>query len=230
MKLSVPLTGLFAGKSQAMPNDGRPTGIFKQPVAGPVQVTVNGLEIDTQADRRVHGGPEKALHQFSIENYALLASQLPELADAFVPGSIGENFSTPELHERHVRIGDVFALGSTRIQIAQPRTPCWKIDAKFGVEGITERVAHFGIAGWYYRVLQVGQVQLGDELTLIDRDPEALSLEQFHQLTSAHRPSPESLEQAAAMPALNPDWSERLKRRAQVLRSLASGPRGPIPD
>ena len=224
MSLAAKLSGVFAGQSQPMPDDGRPTGIFKAPVVGPVAVGREGLVGDTQADRRVHGGPEKAVHQFAIENYAFLASHLPEIAQALVPGSIGENLSCPDLHERNVHIGDVFEVGSVRLQVAQPRTPCWKIDARFGCEGVTQRVAHFGIAGWYYRVLREGELRIGDRLERVERQPGAMSLEQFHQLTALHRPDPQALEAAAAMTGLNPDWSQKLRRRAAVLRRLADTP------
>lgn len=223
---AVRLTGVYIGSSQPMPNDGRPTGIFKQAIAGPVRVTREGLQGDVQADRRVHGGPEKAVHQFSVENYALLAAHFPDRASAFVPGTLGENLSSPQLHERNIHIGDVFAVGTVRLQVAQPRTPCWKIDARFGFEGITERVAHFGIAGWYYRVLEEGELQQGDILELIERDEQAPSLEQFHQLTASHRPPPEALERLAAIPALTPDWAVKLRRRAAYLRQLTDASQG----
>src|SRR3546814_11858424 len=104
----------------------------------------------------LHGGPEKALHHFPARNYALFAPRFPEIAAQFVPGSIGENFSTDEWTEEEVCIGDVYALGSARIQLNQPRSPCWKIDARYGVDGLTQFVADQGVAGWYYRV-QIGR-------------------------------------------------------------------------
>lgn len=222
MTLAATLSGVFAGKSQPMPGDGRPTSIFKQAVEGPVQVTSEGLDMDTQSDRRVHGGPEKAVHQFAIENYGLLASHLPELAARLIPGAIGENLSSATLHERNVQIGDVFEVGSCLLQVAQPRTPCWKIDAKFETEGITKRVAHFGIAGWYYRVLREGQLQVGDSIRLLDRVADAPTLEAFHQLNQSHRPDPAELERVAAMEALNPDWRKRMLGRAAYLRKASN--------
>src|SRR3546814_17621492 len=100
------VTKIFAGAVQAMPGDGRPTGIFKQAVVGEVEIGFEGIVSDAQADRRVHGGPEKALHHFPARNYALLAPRFPEIAAQFLPGSIGENFSTDEWHEEEVCIGD----------------------------------------------------------------------------------------------------------------------------
>src|SRR3546814_10025695 len=84
----------------------------------------------------------------SSDLYALFAPRFPEIAAQFVPGSIGENFSTDEWTEEEVCIGDVYALGSARIQLNQPRSPCWKIDARYGVDGLTQFVADQGVAGW----------------------------------------------------------------------------------
>lgn len=207
-----------------MPGDGRPTGIFKQPVRGQVRIGVEGLECDAQADRRVHGGPEKALHQFALSGYARLAERFPQLAAAFVPGSIGENLSVAGLDETKVCIGDVYSLGTARIQLNQPRTPCWKIDARFGLEGISAFVAAEGLAGWYYRVLEPGDAGPGDELRLIERSSQALSLERFNQLARAHRPPPEELCRAAASPGLAPNWTEKLLARARWLYDNAGTP------
>tara|TARA_R110000787_G_scaffold84079_2_gene180437 strand:- start:8344 stop:9024 length:681 start_codon:yes stop_codon:yes gene_type:complete len=216
------VAGLFIGAAQPMPNDGRPTGIFKQAVSGPLRIHSEGLEGDVQADRKVHGGVEKALHQFSPINYALMAEHFPEPSALMCAGAMGENISSALLHESNVCIGDVFELGTARVQVAQPRTPCWKIDARFGAEGITRFVAARGIVGWYYRVLSPGEVKQGDRLRLIERQKKTLSLEQFNALTREHRPAIERLFEVAQTVGLNADWSARLRSRAQYLHHNAS--------
>jgi len=221
-ELAAPLTGLYTGRVQPMPGDGRPTGIFKSPAVGPVEIGAEGLAGDVQADRRVHGGPEKAIHHFPSDTYARLAERFPEQAAQFGPGQIGENFSTHGFAERHVCIGDVFTIGTARLQLCQPRSPCWKINARFGVEeGITEFIAEQGIAGWYYRVLQPGTVQLGDTLRLIERPPGAPTLTAFWMLVNAHRPDPAALIALAEAPGLADGWRGRLLRRVEWLRTHA---------
>jgi MOSC domain-containing protein YiiM len=207
------ILGIYGGEVQPMPGDGRPTAIFKHPLAGPARIGREGLEDDVQADRRYHGGPEKALHHFPLENHRHLAQRFPELAGQFVSGGIGENLSTDGLDEAAVCIGDVYACGSARIQLSQPRTPCWKIDAKFGQEGITRYIAEQGIAGWYYRVLASGEVRAGDALELLERNADPVSLAEFHHLGRRHRPSREALQRAADTPGLNPEWRRRLLER-----------------
>jgi len=121
---------LFTGGIQPLPTSGRPTGMFKAPVAGPVELTVEGFVGDQQADRRVHGGPDKAVHLYPARHYVSLANSFPEIAAALVPGALGENLSAADIDERDVRIGDIWQLGGARLQVSQPRSPCWKIDER----------------------------------------------------------------------------------------------------
>jgi MOSC domain-containing protein YiiM len=214
----VPILGLYAGQIRPMPGDGRATAIFKQPLTGPARIGWEGLEADAQADRRFHGGLEKALHHFPLENHRRLSQRFPDLAEQFIPGAIGENIATAGLDEAAVCIGDVFALGSARIQLSQPRTPCWKIGAKFGREGITQYVAEQGIAGWYYRVLAKGEAQTGDALSLLERNADAVSLAQLWEVSHQRRPQPELLQRIADTPGLNEAWRQKLLQRLDWLR------------
>lgn len=219
MKLQV--LGLFAGGVQPMPGDGRPTAIFKQPVSGRVAVGREGLQGDRQADRRVHGGPEKALHHYPQENLQRLAEAFPDIASQLQAGALGENISTRGADESAVCIGDVFALGTARVQLCQPRTPCWKIEARHGIEGMTRYIAERGICGWYYRVLAPGEVQNGDDLELIERAAAPISLRQFWDAVGLHRPSIERLTQLIDTPALNEQWRTRLvQRRGWLIQQL----------
>jgi MOSC domain-containing protein YiiM len=211
------ILGLYAGQIRPMPGDGRPTAIFKQPLQGRVGIGWEGIEGDKQADRRFHGGSEKALHHFPLQSHRRLAQQFPQVAAQFGAGAIGENISTEGLDERGACVGDVFALGGARIQLNQPRTPCWKIDARFGAEGISRYVAEQGMAGWYYRVLAPGEVQTGDELQLLQRNPDPVSLAEFWDTIHAHRPPREQLLRIAETPGLNAYWRTRLLERADWL-------------
>jgi MOSC domain-containing protein YiiM len=136
MELIAPVvvSGIFAGRIGLLPGESRGSAIAKDVLAGPARIGSDGLEGDEHADPRAHGGAEKAVHLFPLEHYEALARAFPE-ARHLHPGGLGENLSTRGLTEDAVCIGDVFTLGGVRLQIAQPRTPCWKIDARCGVEG-----------------------------------------------------------------------------------------------
>lgn len=209
---------LFAGQVRVMPGDSRTTGIFKTPVAGRVAIGCDGLAGDEQADRRVHGGPDKALHFYPADHYRRLAARFPALAAALVPGSIGENISAAGIDETAVCIGDVFALGSARLQVCQPRQPCWKIDARYGVEGMTAFIAEAGLTGGYLRVLEPGEAASGMALALLERQPLAPTLAELWQVWRAQRPAIDRLQSLAAAPGLSANWQRKLAERCEWLR------------
>lgn len=210
---------VFVGQVQAMPGDGRPTAIFKAAVTGPFEITALGIVGDHQADQKNHGGPDKAVHFYPADRYALLAQRFPEVAAALRPGALGENLSASGVTEDEVCIGDVFALGSVRLQICQPRTPCWKIDVRHGQDGMAAFIEQRGIAGWYYRVLTPGQACAGDTLRLIAREPVPVSVAAFSALRDQTQPDLALLQQLADLPALAVDWRRRLTKRLAWLRA-----------
>ena len=125
------------------------TGIFKQPVAGPVALRRRNLDGDRQADLSVHGGPFKAVYGYPSEHYAFWRE---ELNDAGLPwGMFGENFTTEGLAEDALRIGDQFEIGSAVVMVRQPRVPCYKLAAKFQRDDIIERFLLSGRSGFYFR-------------------------------------------------------------------------------
>lgn len=212
---------LFAGGLENLEPEGQLTGIYKRRVPGVVRVVKLGIVGDEHGDLRVHGGPEKAVHQYAAENYGRLAAAFPQCEDLLVPGSLGENISSRQMTERSVYVGDVFRFGTAVLQVSQPRSPCWKINHRFGVERMSMFVAQARITGWYYRVLQPGKMQEGDEILLLERQTQRFSIEQFWQVQMSHRPSIDDLAELAGVPGLAPEWRQRLEHRAKWLRAQA---------
>jgi MOSC domain-containing protein YiiM len=145
------------------------TGIFKSPIAGPVSVTKRNLAGDAQADLRVHGGPNKAVMAYSAENYPLWRAELGLSEEQFPFGAFGENLTIRGLHEESVCIGDVHRIGSATLQVSQPRSPCWKLARKWMMPDLPKRFVLTKRSGWYYRVLEEGALEGGDEVRLIER-------------------------------------------------------------
>jgi MOSC domain-containing protein YiiM len=209
------LVKLFAGGIRPLPPGNEPTGIFKRACEAPVWLGREGLANDAQADRRVHGGPVKALHQYPDVHYALLAQTFPAAAPALVPGSLGENLSVEGWNEDNVAIGDIFRLGSALIQVTQPRSPCWKIDRRFGVEGMTRFIDDRALTGWYYRVLDAGEVAPGCAFERVERPAPQATVRLVFELRKGTRGGRAELEAFAATPGLSPSWAEKLLARAR---------------
>ncbi|MFK8067148.1 MAG: MOSC domain-containing protein [Gammaproteobacteria bacterium] len=186
--------------------DDVPTGIFKTPVSDPIRLTDLGLEGDFQADQQVHGGLDKAVHHYAVENYELLKEALPHLAEKFLPGTIGENFSSENFSEKNVHIGDTFSVGSAIIQVSQPRRPCWKVNHKYGNGHLVNLLMQHHITGWYYRVVQEGIVQAGDEIILTERLSKSISIAKLWQQWIQFMQNKQSPHNLKDTPGLALEW------------------------
>lgn len=194
------------------------TGIWKDCI---LQATIdeNGIQGDIQVDRRVHGGPEKALHQYAIPSYARLHAAFPDLAPRMPIGSMGENLTVLGMHEDNVHIGDIYRMGSTLVQVSQPRNPCWKINSKFDDDRLAKFIATQHINGWYYRVLEPGIVKVGDSMQLVQRfNP--ISLRNFLDIYAEHRPNFLILRSLARCQGLTLSWQVKIQQRMEVLQRL----------
>ena len=209
---------LFIGQVQALPVSGRPTAMYKTPVQDPIELGVEGLIGDQHADLRVHGGPEKAVHLYPSTHYAKLAAQFGDAAPLLVPGSMGENLATADLDERDVRLGDVWQLGSALIQVCQPRNPCWKIDERFGCDGMALFIDQHLLTGWYWRVLQTGVVNPTDTLVLHQAASQATTLHQAMMLWREHRPDLDALSLLAETPGIAKVWQDKIRQRVSYLK------------
>ena len=203
---------LLTGKAQPYTRPGSHSGIAKQPRTDKVWISPIGLEGDEQGDLRVHGGPDKAVHHYAFEHYALWRDELGALPLLEAPGAFGENISTRGLTEAEVCLGDRFTLGSALLEVSQGRQPCWKLNDRFGVADMARRVQSTGRSGWYYRVLRPGLAQAGDVLTLVERPHADWPLQRLADLLYQRVLSPALLEPALALP-LVPSHRKLIERR-----------------
>jgi MOSC domain-containing protein YiiM len=187
------------------------TGIFKMPVAGPVQLRTLNLDGDRQADLSVHGGPFKAVYAYPSEHYELWRSELPGTDLPW--GVFGENFTTEGLFEPDLHIGDRLRIGTAVLMVRQPRLPCYKLAARFQRDDMIERFLDSGRSGFYFSVEREGAVQTGDEFEILSREPQGITIEEINRLYSKDRYNRSLIEKALATAALPDESREYYARR-----------------
>ncbi len=192
------------------------TGIFKEPISGPVQLRTLNLDGDRQADLTVHGGPNKAVYGYPSEHYPFWRQELPGVSLPW--GIFGENFTTTGLSEDELHVGDRFQIGSAIVMVRQPRMPCYKLAAKFQRDDMIDRFLVSGRSGFYFSVEQQGSVAVEDDFQLLKRSDHGITVAEMNQLFARDRYNLDLLRKAIATEALPEDWreyfSERLDRPA----------------
>jgi MOSC domain-containing protein YiiM len=140
------------------------SAIGKQPVQGRVRAEGVNLAGDDQADRTVHGGPDKAVYAYASEDAAWWEARLGrELA----PGMFGENLTTQAIDLTAARLGDRWLVGSVLLEVCQPRLPCAKLGRRFGDPLMVRRFAEAGRPGAYLRILEEGELGAGDAIAVV---------------------------------------------------------------
>ena len=190
------------------------SAISKRPCEGAVQVLPEGLAPDEQADRSVHGGPEMALHLYPLDHHAWWRGEIGDHPALDEPGGFGSNLAVTGLTEDMVHIGDRFRLGSALIEISQPRQPCWKIEHRFGRKGMVAQIVQTGRCGWYFRVLETGEVAAGDSLERVALGAADWSVARVFRALVAGKATPDELAQLADLAPLTP----RLREKAAAKR------------
>jgi len=206
LSLNVGLPRLIVYKGETIS-----TGIFKQPVNGPVALRTLNLDGDRQADLTVHGGPYKAVYGYPSEHYDYWRKELPGVD--LPPGVFGENFTTEGMHEADLHVGDRLKLGSAILMVRQPRMPCYKLAAKFQRDDMLERFLSSGRSGFYFSVEQEGTVAAGDTFTFLSRNPVGITIAQMNTLFATDRYSRPLLEKAIATEALPESWRDYFAER-----------------
>jgi MOSC domain-containing protein YiiM len=187
------------------------TGIYKEPVAGRVAIRALNLDGDGQADLRVHGGRDKAVYAYPSESYERWSRERPELDLA--PGAFGENLTTEGVLEENVSVGDRFRVGTAELVVTQPRLPCFKLGLKMGrAEFVTEFLER-GLFGFYLAVAREGEVEAGDPVVELRRDPNGLRVTEISRLYLRGRDDLEGMRRAAALDALPASWREYFRKR-----------------
>ncbi|MVA95850.1 MOSC domain-containing protein [Nitratireductor sp. CAU 1489] len=190
------------------------SGIRKAPVRGPVRLTREGLVGDQQGDRKHHGGPEKALHHYPADHYPAWRDHHPDIAATLAAiGAFGENLSSRGVTEAEICIGDVFRLGGATVQVSQGRQPCWRLNERFGERQMARRVQESGRTGWYYRVIEEGEIEAGATAELIDRPAGTWTLSRLAHTLYRDMLNHDALAEMAELAVLSTSWRDLARRR-----------------
>lgn len=227
MSIHANLAALHVGAVQtrgadALSSQAWTTGFYKARVAEPLQLRVpssdgtrTALAGDAQADLINHGGPEKAVCVYAAEHYPFWRETLNVAEFNF--GAFGENFTIEGLTEAQVCIGDIFCIGegeeAARVQISQPRQPCWKLARRWQIKDLALQVQNTGKTGWYLRVLREGRVAPNAQLRLIERPHPQWTLERANQIMHHTKDDLDAAAQLAACPSLSSSWKKTLQKR-----------------
>ncbi len=205
LNIGLPRTVNFQGQAVT-------TGIFKESVKGRIKLRRLNLEGDKQADLTVHGGLDKALYAYPAEHYDYWKKRLPNMTLSW--GMFGENLTTEGILEDQVNVGDVFRIGSSEVVATQPRMPCYKLGVKFGRMDIIRQFMNSKLTGIYFRVLKEGTIGAGDEIELISRDINNVTVKDIIRLVT-RQGNIATLRRAVRVKALAEGW------RQEFLEQLA---------
>jgi MOSC domain-containing protein YiiM len=193
------------------------TGIFKNPVKGPIMLRNLNLDGDRQADLTVHGGVDKAVYSYPVEHYDYWRKQFPKLE--LIWGMFGENFTTEGLIEDAVNIGDHFQIGSAKLVATQPRMPCYKLGVRFGTMEIIRMFLAGGRPGIYFKVLEEGEVQSNDKIKIIKKDKNNVTVKDIVSLyiTRDYTENIKTMKRALKISALPEGWRYEFQQNIEKL-------------
>ena len=187
------------------------TGIYKEPVTGPVWARRLNLDGDGQADLKVHGGEHKAVYAYPFEHYAFWFREAGRNDIAY--GQFGENLTVEGLLEGQVNIGDAYCIGEALLQVSQPRSPCFKLGIRMGDEQFPARFAAENRTGFYLRVLEEGRIAAGDAIMLAECAKDSVSVSSAFRLRHGTGGTRAEYERAVQISAFSPSWRAAFEKR-----------------
>lgn len=177
----------------------RTSAIWKTPVEGRVAVRGVNLDGDDQADRSVHGGPDKAVYAYAVEDQASFVDQ----GYVVGPGTFGENLTIEGLDLGACLVGERWAVGTTVLEVSAPRIPCYKLGVRMGDPGFVKRFAEARRPGTYLRIVTEGALGVGDEVRVVSRPDHDLTIVRFAEIYLFSRDDAARL---LEVPQVGEDW------------------------
>jgi ferredoxin-NADP reductase/MOSC domain-containing protein YiiM len=180
------------------------TAIWKDPVHARCRVRRLNLDGDGQGDLAGHGGEQRAVFVYQIESYRYWQEQLKR--NDFIDGQFGENFTIDGLPDDVVCIGDRYQIGSALFEVTQPRVTCYRVGIRMNEPRMPALLTSSGRPGFYFRVLQEGDVGAGDEIVKVGEADERMTVAEINALLYSPNHPRDQLERALRIRALSPGW------------------------
>jgi MOSC domain-containing protein YiiM len=176
------------------------SAIWKTPVSGRVAVRGVNLAGDDQADRKAHGGPDKAVYAYAIEDARWWES---EIGRPFVHGEFGENLTTEGVPLNDARVGERWRIGTAVLEVSEPRVPCWRLGVRMNDKLFVRRFTEALRPGSYLRIITEGELGAGDEIQILERPDSDLTVRDVFRIYTRDRKEAKRL---LAAPRLSEDW------------------------
>jgi MOSC domain-containing protein YiiM len=190
------------------------SGIFKSATDDSCLVGKLGIQGDGQGDTVNHGGADKAVCAYFALRYPFWQE---EYGQPFSNGSFGENFSITDWLEEDLYIGDILTVGQAAVQVSQPRQPCFKLGLRNELPALPARAALTGYTGFYFRVLEEGEVKQGDRFAIVERNARQITIAEANRVMHRDKDDIASIEKLLAVPELAVSWREQLQNRLTKL-------------
>ncbi|MGH8739247.1 MAG: MOSC domain-containing protein [Burkholderiales bacterium] len=199
------------------------TAIWKDPVRGRRCVGRLNVEGDRQGDTYGHGGEQRAVFVYQVESYRYWEERLGR--SDFTHGQFGENFTVEGLADDEVCIGDRYRIGTALFEVTQPRVTCYRVGIRMDTPQMPALLTSSGRPGFYFRVLEEGEVGAGDPILLVERGPERMSVAEVNALLYSSDHPRDRLERVQRIPALSRGWRRSFEAlaRPQAARTAAAG-------
>jgi ferredoxin-NADP reductase/MOSC domain-containing protein YiiM len=185
------------------------TGVWKAPVEGPRMVRRLNIDGDGQGDLAGHGGERRAVFVYQMDSYRYWQNHLGR--NDFVYGQFGENFTVDGLSDAEVCIGDRYRIGGALFEVTQPRVTCYRLGIRMDQPEMAALVVKHGRPGFYFRVLEEGEVEAGNEITRVASGPERMSVSEIDALLYMPGHPRDQLERALRIPTLSAGWRKSLE-------------------
>lgn len=194
---------LFKGRPSPLPTNTALISAINRTAVHDLNIFVDHIEGDEVFNKLHHGGLQRVIHYYPLEHYDYWRGQYPETP--FLPGSMGENVSALGLTEQNVCIGDVYQIGEVLCSVTEPRKPCATINHQYKINSLARSVQETARTGWFFKVINPGKIQVGDQILLKDRPYPELNLE-CCVLALLVKPDRRILESMAQNEALSENW------------------------